>query len=55
MQVKLKPHTYDFFKNEEINSAKKYEVIEEMEHYCVISNGYSTFVIDKEDIEKPYP
>lgn len=53
MKIKVKPGAKDFFKGAEINPGKKYEVIEDMDHYCVISNGYSTFVIDKEDIEKP--
>lgn len=54
MKVKVKPGAKDFFKGAKINPGKKYEVIEDMEHYCVISNGYSTFVIDKEDIERTY-
>lgn len=52
MQVKVEPHTHDFFKKTEINSKEKFEVIEELEHFCVITNGYGTYVIRKEDIEK---
>ena len=54
MKVKIKPHTYDFFKKREINSKDRFEVLEESEHFCVISNGYGTHVIRKEDIERTY-
>ena len=54
MQVKVEPHTHDFFKKREINSKDKFEVLEESEHFCVISNGYGTHVIRKEDIERTY-
>lgn len=54
MKVKIKPNTHDFFKNIEVNSSEKYEVIEELKYYCIISNGYSTHIIKKEDIERAY-
>lgn len=54
MKVKVKPNTHDFFKKTEINSKEKFEVIEELDHFCVITNGYSTYVIRKEDIERTY-
>lgn len=54
MKIKLKPHTHDFFKNTEINSADKFEVVEELKYYCIITNGYSTYIVRKENIERAY-
>lgn len=54
MKVKIKPNTHDFFKNIEVNSSEKYEVIEELKYYYIISNGYGTYIVKKEDIKRTY-